>query len=102
MSISAATALSAGFHIRGPDDTRWSDQQCTAVARAFLLPDAKQISHSTTSFGAQVDVYVSESLAKTFPASEFKNVLGDQVIPGTYTAACPDGTPQNWDITTGK
>jgi len=91
----------AGFHVDGPGDTRWSDEQCAAIGRAFVLPDAKQVSHSTTSWSAQVDVYVSADLARTFPASEFKDVLGDQVAPGTFTVVCPDSAPQDWDIHTG-
>lgn len=92
----------AGFHVQGSGDTRWSDEQCATVARAFLPPDAKQVSHSTTFWGAQVGSYASSDLARTFPASEFKNVLGDRVAPGTFTTACPDGSPEDWDIRTGS
>lgn len=92
----------AGFHVDGPGDTRWSDEQCAAIARAFLPPDAKRVRHSTTSWGAQVNVYVSAALARAFPPSEFQDIFVGQVAPGTLTTACPDSAPQDWLIHTGS
>lgn len=93
-TASDGTPHIAGVHIQGPGDTWWSDEQCAAIARVFLLPDGKSVRHSTTSWGAQVNVYMRAHLARTCPASEFKDVvLGDPVAPGTFTTVCPDSAP---------
>jgi hypothetical protein len=61
----------------------WTMSQASAICGGFLPPDAQRTGGATTTSQGTEQRYFSASLAKTLPASAFRDVQGKTVTPGT-------------------
>jgi len=68
-----------------PTDTVsvWTMPQASAICGGFLPPDAQRTGGATTTAQGTEQRYFSASLAKTLPASAFRDVHGKPATPGT-------------------
>ncbi len=68
-----------------PTDTVsvWTMSQASAICGGFLPPDAQRTGGATTTSQGTEHRYVSASLARTLPASAFRDVQGKPATPGT-------------------
>jgi hypothetical protein len=68
--------------------TTWTSDQVRAMQRQFMPPDAVLKSSRTTSLGDLLTgvetTYSSRMLAQTLPATDFKDMSGHVVPPGTF------------------
>ena len=67
-----------------PTDTvsAWTMSQARAICGSFLPPDAEPTGGATTTAHGTEQRYLSASLARTLPASAFRDVHGQIVAPG--------------------
>ena len=68
-----------------PTDTVsvWTMSQASAICGGFLPPDAQRTGNATNTAQGMEQRYFSASLARTLPASAFRDVHGKPATPGT-------------------